>query len=121
MKKVTDYLTENDEYLDKNSAIFIEELTDQQFNVLIAANDAFNGAYPKGSSNPGIDCKLVKTTETLAEFDDARTNHWQECALREEVHIGVPAIKYERVQTHKGRQRQNILVVDFGDFRVTLT
>ena len=121
MNKVTDYLTENDEYLDENSAIVIEKLTDEQFNVLIAANDAFRGVYPKGNSNPGIDCNLVRTTETLAEFDDARTNHWQECALREEVNIGVPAIKYERVQTHKGCQRHNILVVDFGDFRVTLT
>lgn len=121
MNKVTDYLTENDQYLDENSAIVIEKLTDEQFNVLIAANDVFSGAYPKGSSNPGIDCNLVRTAETLDDFDDARTNHWQECALREEVNIGVPAIKYERVQTHKGRQRQNILIVDFGDFRVILT
>lgn len=121
MNKVTDYLTKNDEYLDENSAIVIEKLTDEQFNVLIAANDAFNGVYPRGSSSPGIDCNLVRTAETLADFDDARTNHWQECALRKEINIGVPAIKYERVQTHKGCQRHNILIVDFGDFRVTLT
>ena len=116
MDIITNYLAENAPYLDEASRSIIETVTADQFAVLVAASDA----QSNGCENPGIDNALVRSHETLEDFDHSRANHWRERGYRDELNIGVQALRFEDVQMIKGQPRVTFVVVDFGDFRVVV-
>lgn len=112
---VAEYLDDNARWMDESSAAVIEGLTDQQLEAIIEASEYFCG------SEPGIDCALVKTHETLDDFDASRANHWSERGGRDEIELsGFAGRAYERFQLFKGKPRQSMVVIDLGDYRVTL-
>lgn len=117
MTIATDYLAQAAHYIDEGSRSIVEALTDDQFALLVAATDEYCG----GSDNePGIDSTLVRTHETIADFDASRAKHWNERGSREALEIGVDAVKFERVQMLKGQPRHDFIVVDLGDYRVVV-
>jgi len=115
MTKVAEYLTEAAHYIDEGSRSIVESLTDAQFAIIVAATDALN----EGCNEPGIDNGLVRTYETIPDFDDSRSK-WNERGSRKELAIEAPAVKFDRVQMIKGQPRTDFVVVDLGDFRVVV-
>lgn len=120
MTVVTEFLTQASHHIDEASRGIVEQLTDEQFAILVAATDEYCGACNKGTSEPGIDSTLVRTNETLIDFDASRAQHWVERGSREDIDVGAPAIKYERVQMLKGQPRHNFILVDLGEYRVVV-
>jgi len=116
MRTVAEYLKEAAHYIDEGSRSIVEQLTEDQFNILVAATDALND----GCDQPGIDNGLVRTYETIADFDQSRAEHWAQRGYREELDIAAPAIKFENVQMIKGQPRQSFIVVDLGEYRVVV-
>lgn len=117
MNIVTEFLNQAAHYIDKGSRSIIERLTDDQFAVLVAATDEYCGG---SDSEPGIDSTLLRTNETIADFDASRAEHWNERGCREELAIGVDAVKFEQVQISKGQPRHDFIVVDMGEYRVVV-
>ena len=73
-----------------------------------------------GSTDPGIDCAVAITTETIGGFDNSRT-YWREKGSRTEIDCaGLPAVYYDRLQVLKGCDRVSQVVIDLGDRRVVL-
>ena len=120
MTKVTEFLAQASYYIDDCSAAIIEQLTDKQFDILVAATDEHCGNCDEERSEPGIDSNLVRTHETLNDFEASRTDYWTERGTKKDINIGVPAVKYEQVQMFKGQTRQNFIVVDLGEYRVVV-
>lgn len=110
------YLTENRSYLGDQSGL-IELLSEEQFQAVMALTETM------GNADPGIDNALVKSAETLSDFDDARTNHWRERGRREETTAaGFKAIIYSDFQAVKGQQRRSAMgVIQFDGFTISLT
>lgn len=116
MTAVADYLVEAAHYIDEGSRSIVEILTDDQFAILVAATDEYSG----GGTEPGIDSTLVRTHETIADFDASRAAHWSQRGCREELRLDAPAVKFEDVQMVKGQPRHTFIVVDLGDYRVVV-
>lgn len=112
-----EYLRENATYIDDVSAAVLEALTNDQLATIMAASDEFCGA---DDSQPGIDNDLVRTDETIADYDEARLTAWRERGTREELELAAPAVFYEDAQAVKGQQRSSFVVVDLGEFRVVI-
>ena len=117
MTTVTDFLTQAAHYIDEGSRSIVEVLTDDQFAILVAATDEYCDGR---NSEPGIDSTLVRTHETIADFDASRAQHWNERGSREVLEIGAEAVKFERVQMLKGQPRVSFIVVDLGEYRVVV-
>lgn len=117
MTIVTDFLAQAAHYIDEGSRSIVEGLTEDQFAILVAATDEYCGG---SDSEPGIDSTLVRTHETIADFDASRAQHWNERGSREVLEIGVEAVKFERVQMLKGQPRHDFIVVDLGEYRVVV-
>jgi len=116
MSPIKAFLAENGPYLSKSSAAAIESIPDSAWPSLLAAVEVLGGA------DPGIDCKVVVTHETLADFDGARATHWSERGLRTELMLGgFPAVNFHRFQLRQGEMRQDQVVIDLGDFRISLS
>jgi len=116
MTNLASYVEENRSYLDDNSLIVLEHLTEAQFVVLKAVTKEM------GNADVGIDNYPVKSRETLADFDAARANHWAERGSREASEIeGHQVVFYNRFRPLKGQQRRDMAVVQFDDFTVSLT
>lgn len=115
MINLTAYIEENRSYLG-DSLIVLEQLTDAQFQVLKAVT------VRMGNADVGIDNSTVKSNGSLADFDDARVNHWAERGSREASEIeGHQVVFYNRFQPLKGQQRRDMAVVQFDGFTVSLT
>lgn len=112
----TDFLAENQTYLNESSLHVLEAVTDAQFDALVAATEATNNL------EPGLDNSLVRTHETIEDFENSRQSHWTECRAAHRCEFaGYPAIHYRGVQMFRGQPRiHDLIVVDFGDFRVSL-
>jgi hypothetical protein len=117
MATVTEFLAQADHYIDEESRSILEVLTDDQFAAVVAATDEYCGG---SDSEPGIDSTLVRTHETIGDFDASRAQHWNERGIRKVLEIGVDAVKFERVQMIKGQPRHDFIVVDFGEYRVVI-
>ena len=114
---ISTYLTDNSNWIDERSAAAITQLNDAQWPAVLAALDEYSG----GATDPGIDCNVAITHETLADFDDARANHWSERGSRDEHNFdGIAAIKYERFQLTRGQERRDMVVLDLGAVRLSL-
>ena len=115
MSNLTAYIEENRSYLG-DSLIVLEQLTEAQFNVLKAVTEEM------GNADVGIDNHPVKSHESLADFDAARSNHWAERGSREASEIeGHQVVFYNRFQPIRGQQRRDMAVVQFDGFTVSLT
>lgn len=102
-------------YVDDDSAAAIEGLPIETWPALVAACEEI-----VGGTQPGIDCDVAKTSETLDQWDTARDD-WSECGQRNQVECGgQPAIVYYRIQVRKGDPRRDLIVVDCGEFRAVL-
>ena len=114
---ISTYLTDNSNWIDERSAAAITQVTDAQWPAVLAALDIHSG----GATDPGIDCNVAVTHETLADFDAARANHWSERGSRaEHTFDGIAAIKYERFQLARGQERRDMVVLDLGAVRLSL-
>jgi hypothetical protein len=107
----TEYVNENRTYLG-DSVDLLEAITDEQFQLLLRVT------IEMGNSDPGIDNSLVKTHETLADFESSSKDWWA-CSW---ARIKDGVVYYSDVQMHKGAPRiSEMAIVDLGEFRVVLT
>lgn len=111
-----EYIDTNAKWMGKSTAAALEQVPETHWPALIAAMTIYGG------TDPGIDCEVVATRETLADFDIARQDHWSERGGRTEHTVdGRSALLFERFQIARGKTRQNMMVViDFGDLRIAL-
>jgi len=117
MTVIDTFLAENEKWIDEASAAAISRIPADKWPAVIAALNIQSG----GATDPGIDCNVAITHETLADFDAARANHWSERGSREEhTFDGIAAIKYERFQLARGRERRDMVVLDLGAVRLSL-
>ena len=117
MATVTTYLAENSDYIGEDSAIAISTLSDAEWAAVLDGLAELN----PGGTDPGIDCAVAITTETLGDFDHSRLTYWRERGFRKEITCAdLPAIFYENFQLRKGSQRVCQVVIDLGARRVAL-
>lgn len=111
-----EYIEANAKWLGERVAANLEQVPDAHWAALLAATAIHGG------TDPGIDCDVVITRETLADFDAARQLHWSERGSRTEHTIeGCTVLQFERFQIARGKTRQGCMVViDMGDLRVAL-
>ena len=115
-EKITEYFKENEDYLG-DSAQALSYLDDSHWPSVLLALDHIN----TGAKDPGIDCELVITAETINDFDDARLNHWHEKGSRQEYDLnGFKAVKYTKIQLRKNQPRINQIILDLGEKRLCL-
>lgn len=111
-----EYITANAKWLGERVSANLAQIPDAALPALVAACNDLGGG-----DEPGIDCDVIITHESLADFDASRSQHWSEPGVREEVeYSGFKAVSYERLQLRKGTPRVSIIVVDIGDKRVAL-
>lgn len=104
-------------YVDEDSAVAIEGLPEDAWDVLVEASDSLLQA----GRDPGIDCSVTKTHETIAEFDKSRAESWSEKGGRFEHDIlGRPAVFYRDFQMRRGEPRHEQVLIDLGDCRAVL-
>ena len=114
---VTTYLSKNTQWIGQSSAVAISTLSDAVWPALLEGLREMNG----GSTDPGIDCAVAITTETINDFDNSRATYWREKGSRTEIdYAGLPAVYYDRLQLRKGSDRVSQVVIDLGDRRVVL-
>jgi hypothetical protein len=114
---ITTYLTENARYIGEQSAAAISTLTDADWPVVLAALEELNG----GCTDPGIDCAVATTAETLDDFDNSRATYWSEKGSRKTIDCaGRSAVLFDRFQLRRGSERVSQVVIDFGARRVVL-
>ena len=111
-------LSDDAKYVGEDAAASLSGLPAEAWPALKAAVEDRNGS----GSIPGIDCGIVITRETLADFDDARLRHWSERGSREaREYDGRPALLFERFQPMRGMTRRTAIVLDCGECRAVLT
>lgn len=114
---IAPYIAANEQFIDENSAAALSSIPDAAWPAILRAADEIN----MGATLPGIETTVVKTHETIADFDASRSVHWVERGSRAEFEFGgFRAVKYERFQLHRGAPRQSQIVVDLGDFRIAM-
>ncbi len=104
-------------YVDNSSAAAIEGLPSDAWDSLVEACDKILLA----GREPGIDCSVTKTYETIEDFDKSRAQYWPEKGSRTEHNIlGRRAVFYEGFQLQRGQPRGDQVVIDLGDCRAVL-
>ena len=115
----TAFLAENAIFLpsDDPSTAAICQIPDTAWPAVVAAVDEYTG----GGIEPGIDCAVAVTRETLDEFRQARREHWRERGTEQAMTIGgYRGLLFRSFQLHKGAERRDMLVLDIGTIRVSL-
>jgi len=79
-------------------------LTDEQIEEIFDEETGYNVYVPN----------IVFTRETIEDFKNARKDYSDRGTLTKDER-GILVI--EKAQTHKGKPRKNMLIIDFGDFR----
>lgn len=117
MTIISDYIAQQAKYLDPDSATAMSSLPDSAWPTLLAGLAVIN----PGATLPGIDCAVVVTHETLADFDAARAQHWANRGGRADCTCaGRPAVHYTGHQKRRGQPRSDMLVIDLGDIRAVI-
>lgn len=110
----TSYLAENADNMDDDNAAAVEQIPAEMFAAVVAASLT--------GGEPGIDCDVAVTHETLADFDDARKNSWNEKGGREVAQVNGQTVHYyKNVQVLRGQRRTDLTVIDCGEIRVVLS
>jgi len=100
-------------YMDDDSLAALESLDDSAWPVLVEA--------ARIAGDPGVDNEIALTHETLDDFDASRRNGWSERGERREIEVGgVAGRMYTGIQIARGQRRQNLVVLDFGNQRLTM-
>lgn len=117
MSIIQEYIAANSKWLDARVSANLCQIPDAAWpSVLAALEELYTGA-----NEPGIDCDVAITHETIADFDDTRLHHWRERGARNEIDCsGRPAVFYAGFQRFKGSPRERCIVLDVGDRRVVL-
>ena len=114
---ITAYVEANANWMSAASAAAISSLPDSAWPAVLAGLDELNA----GATDPGIDCSVSVTHETLADFDAARSSNWAERGARRAVDCaGMPGVMFERFQLRRGDARRSQVVIDLGCRRVSL-
>ena len=101
-------------YMDDGSLAALESLDDSAWRILCKAS------HIAGAGDPGIDNEIALTHETLDNFDASR-HGWSERGERKEIEVGgVAGRVYTGIQIAQGQRRKNLIVLDFGNQRVTM-
>jgi hypothetical protein len=117
MSIVADYIAENTDHLDERLRANVGQIADDHWPAVLEALAIIN----PGSADPGIDCDVIITTETIADFDRSRAQHWSEQGQRRELLVGGSnGVHYDRFQRHKGARRDSCIIIDIGAKRVVL-
>lgn len=112
-----EFIAENTDYLNDRILANLEQIPDEAWNVVVECVDLANS----GGSEPGIDCDIAITHDTLDDFETARSEHWRECRRATISTVGgFQVASYSGVQMHKGGQRRDIAIIDCGEIRVCL-
>ena len=102
------------DYMDDGSLAALDVLDDSAWPLLCEAS------HIAGAGDPGIDTEIALTHETLDDFDGSR-NGWSERGERKEIEVGgVFGRVYTGIQIARGQRRKNLIVLDFGNLRVTM-
>ena len=110
------YLTENAKWLSESSAVAIERIPAAAWPAVLEGVEIV-----AGGKEPGIDCGIVVSHETLEDFDAARQNHWKNKGTRNARMIeGLTCLHFERFQLRAGDTRRSQFVIDAGDLRICL-
>jgi len=114
---VQDYIAANAKYLGERVSANLCQVPDAAWPGVVAALKELQG---EAASDPGIDCDVVITNETLADFDDTRAQ-WREKGDRDEIDCaGFKAVFFDGFQRFKGKPRERCIVLDVGEKRVVL-
>lgn len=91
------------------------QLTDEQIELMARFIADYNG----GSYDEYLGEPIELTRDA---FDSFPGIHWAEAeGMEDDDDFGVPARYFSRVQVAKGRERVQLWVMDFGDFRAVYT
>src|SRR3990167_5972581 len=114
---ISKFLADNSAYIDEDTAAALSSLNDTAWPALVEALDEINS----GATEPGIDCAIAVTHETLADFDHSRMTFWSERGSRSEHMVGgFKAVKYDRFQLRRGDTRRSQIIIDLGNIRAAL-
>lgn len=101
-------------YMDDGSLAALEVLDDSAWPLLCTAS------HIAGAGDPGIDNEIALTHETLDNFDES-WHAWSERGERKEIEVGgVAGRVYTRIQIARRSRRKNLIVLDFGNQRLTM-
>mgnify|MGYP003650032680 CR=1 FL=1 len=113
----TEFISANENYLTEEGVSVLQGITDVEWPALLAALEVLN----PGATDPGVDCVLVKTHETIDDFKKSRLTSWSERGSQTDHELpGFKAVEFHNLQMAKGKQRTSIVVLDLGDRRVVL-
>ena len=114
--EIQTYLTENAKWLSESSAAAIERIPAAAWPAVLEGVEIV-----AGGKEPGIDCGIAVSHETLEDFDAARRNHWKNKGTRTARMIeDLTCLHFERFQLHAGDTRRSQFVIDAGDLRICL-
>jgi hypothetical protein len=114
---VQEYITANSRWLGERISANLAQVPDDKWPAIIAGLDALNA----GGSDPGIDCDVVVTRETLEDFERSREQYWAERGTKKEAELaGCRSLLFDHFQRGRGEPRTSCLVIDIGDRRVVL-
>jgi hypothetical protein len=113
----SEFLAENSQYIRSERLLSnLAQIPDDKWDIVVACVELANS----GGTEPGLDCDVVITHETLEDFEASRKG-WRECASMKNTKIaGHAALTFSGVQMYKGQSRRDFVVLDLGDIRVVL-
>ena len=113
----TEFLAENAKWLSDDNSDSLCQIPDEAWNAIVEATGTIN----MGATDPGIDCSIAITHETLADFEESRATFWTEKGKMTRLTIGgYSALYFERFQLRRGQPRRDQLVMDLGEIRAAL-
>lgn len=98
-------------YFDEAALIALESVSPAEFDVLVAACIELTG-----QRDPGIDCNLVKSSETMDDWDKSEARWNERCASERHDRFVI----YRRVQMRAGQRRIAIAIVPVEGGTVSL-
>ena len=102
-------------YADNDSAAAIDAIGADNWDLLCTA------AWLMDWEDPGVDCEIATTRETLDEIESSRQSFWKEKGRKTTGDLrGHSYTCYQRLQIGAGRRRQHLIVLDLGGQRVNL-
>ncbi len=107
---------EDSKWMDDNSVTAIETLPSDAWPVLVAACEELTGGL-----DPGVDCEVAVTHETIADFEASSKKYRELKSLKHFEIAGKPAMEMTGVQLQKGDCRINLIVIDCGTRRAVLS
>lgn len=113
---VQEIAPESVNYMSDETVSALEVLPEECWPALVAASEELTG-----DADVGVACRVAVTKETLDNFDASRDQYWTERGCRYELTFDDRhARHYVEFQTRKGERRQQMIVVECGEWRACL-